>query len=107
MCIVSMIGDDWGRRVPERYPWVLPRDVQIIPSWPSELPNIKPAVSREEFDALKKDVAALRELLLAAKKYDEATGQPDCEVDDKVTLIRQLAKLVGVDMSAVFPEAFK
>jgi hypothetical protein len=44
----------------------------------------------------------LRKLLVAAKDFDVVTGQPDCEVDDKVALIKRLAELVGVDMSDVF-----
>ncbi len=65
-------------------------------------PAPEPAISKKDFDALKKEVEALRELLLAAKEYDEATGQPDCEVDEKVEFIRQVAELVGVDVDEVF-----
>lgn len=97
MCTVSMIGDQFGRDYPNRHPWVQP---MILPGAPLMVP---PAVSREEFDRLRADVDELKTLLLAAKRYDERTGQPDCEVDEKVALIRRLAELVGVDMSGVFP----
>lgn len=101
MCTVSMIGDDWARRIPGSYPWAVPGGIPMTPGMaPSRL--IQP-VGRVEFETLKREVQQLRELLLAAKKYDEATGQPDCEVEDKVALIRRIAELVGVDMSAVFP----
>lgn len=59
-------------------------------------------VSREEFNALKKEVKELRKLLLAAKEFDEATGQADCEMDEKIEFIRQLADFVGVDLDEVF-----
>ena len=46
----------------------------------------------------------LKKLLLAAKGYDEKTGQPDCETDDKVALIKAVAEAVGVDFDSVFFE---
>lgn len=58
--------------------------------------------TREEFEALKKEVEELKKLLLAAKEYDEKTGEPDCEIDEKVEVIKKIAKLVGVDMESVF-----
>lgn len=96
MCTVSMIGDDWSRRI---YP-SLP-----TPTWPTPLPGgiaYVAEVSRAEFEALKKEVEALKELLLAAKKYDEATGQPDCHMDEKVALIKKVAEAVGINMDEVF-----
>ena len=44
---------------------------------------------------------AMKELLKAAKKFDEATGQPDCEMKEKVDLLRKIAKMVGVDFEEV------
>jgi NTP pyrophosphatase (non-canonical NTP hydrolase) len=61
-------------------------------------------VSREEFETLKKRVEELHELLKAAKKYDDATNQPHCEVDDKVAILKQLAAYFDVDMKDVFDE---
>lgn len=94
MCVVSAVGDNWNQRLPEKFPWVNKSNpsVALFP------------VSRQEFEALQKEVKALRELLLAAKKFDEETNQPNCEVDEKVKLIKQIAKMVGVDMKDVFEE---
>ena len=58
--------------------------------------------SKEEFDALKKEVEELKQLLKAAKKFDEETGQPDCHMDDKVDFIKKLAEYVGVDLEDIF-----
>lgn len=91
MCVVSNIGDSWQRDFDRRWP-----------SWPTTAPFTLPQVSREEFESLKKELQELKELLLAAKKYDAATGQPDCEMDEKVRLITEIAKLVGVDIGDVF-----
>lgn len=109
MCTVSMVAQDWTGRHPD---WV-PR----TPFYPDTLPNNQPPltpeaitqllqrqepVTREEFNALKAELEALRKLLEAAKRYDDETGQKDCEDPDKVALFKALAKLCGVDLSAVF-----
>lgn len=112
MCMVSNIGDGWGKTIPEKYPW-LPHH----PSFPLDgtpvvpLPYVQPGPlapfqgpTQEEFDRLKKEVDELRKLLEAAKKFDESTGQPHCEVDAKVKLIKEIAKLVGVDLGDVFEQ---
>lgn len=59
-------------------------------------------ISREDFEALKSEVQELKALLLAAKRFDEATDQADCEMDEKVELIRRVADLVGIDVDDVF-----
>lgn len=96
MCIVSYVGDYARDRIPERYPWA----VNPLPN--QQTVTITTPVSREEFEALKSEVEALHRLLREAKRYDEETGQPDCEVDEKVELLRRVAELVGVDMEDVF-----
>ena len=114
MCAVSNIGDYYRDNLPGRYPWIQP----MVPSpttypLPYSPPNpLKKyedvhwadsgAPTREEFDKLKKEVEELKELLKAAKKFDENTGQPHCENDEKVELIKRIANLVGVDMKGVF-----
>lgn len=59
-------------------------------------------VSKKEFDEFKetvrKDLEAIKDLIKAAKAYDEKTNQPDCTDEDKVKLIKKLAELVGVDL---------
>lgn len=95
MCMVSNIGDDWAGKFPQKFP-------QFDPP-PMSAPFIIPSqVSRAEFDALKKEMEELKKLLLAAKKFDQATGQPDCEMEQKVKLIKAIAEMVGVDLTDVF-----
>lgn len=98
MCVVSNIGDQYGRGFPDRWPNVYPTPQ---PNTDKIELNIS-GITREEFDALKAEVEELRKLLEAAKQFDAATGQPDCEMDEKVLLIKQLAELVGVDLGDVF-----
>src|SRR5690348_12357929 len=96
MCVVSAVGDYWQDQLPHK------------PYWPSVGPAINdPAtilhlITRVEFDALKKDVEELKKLLLAAKRYDEAAGEPNCEMEEKIALIRKVADLVGVNVDDVF-----
>lgn len=85
MCLVSAVGQSWTQTVPQTYPWI------FQPTPPSV----------DEIAALRREVEELRTLLLAAKRFDEATGQPDCETEDKVALIRRVAEMVGVDLDDV------
>ena len=95
MCSVSFIGDAYGQQIPQRWPWVQPY-VQ-----PTVTITTPPDVSREEFDALRREIEELKTLLIAAKHFDEVTGQPDCETGEKVALLKKLAALVGVDLDDV------
>jgi hypothetical protein len=94
MCIVSVIGDQFRDSLPNRFP--------NYQHWTTPLP-VGP--TRQEFDDLKKEMQELKELLKAAKRYDDRTGQTDCEQEDKIALLKRLAELVGVDLSDVFPDA--
>jgi hypothetical protein len=99
--MISYIGDSWKDQFPEKFP--------NFPQPPYNPPYVPPhfefGVPRQEFEALKKEMEELKKLLLAAKAYDKATGQPDCEMDDKVKLIKAVAKAVGVDLGDVFDKA--
>lgn len=89
MCTMSMVGDhymDLWRGAP----------FQAAPVY-----TIGPGVTREEFDNLKRQVDEMVMLLKRAQKYDEANGEPDCETDEKMEVLRKVAKLVGVDLDAM------
>ena len=66
-------------------------------SWPNVV--LQPEVSRAEFETLKRQVEEMTALLKKAREYDDRTGQPDCETDEKVDLLRKVAKLVGINPS--------
>ena len=100
MCTVSNIGSGWGGTFPGRYPWIQPYVQPVAPP----IPVVIPGVSLDEFNRLKKEVEQLRRLLAAAKAFDAATGQPDCEMDEKVALIKRVAEYVGVDLGDVLEE---
>lgn len=54
-------------------------------------------------NGLKRAVEDMKKLLKRAKKYDEDNHEPDCEIDDKVELLRKVAKFVGVSLEDVLP----
>ena len=89
MCVVSMVMDDWMHRHP-----AFPQQPSI--TWPT---TVMPAeVTKEEFEELKAEMESLKKLLHAAKIYDEETGQPDCEIAEKMTMIKEYAESLGVDL---------
>ena len=96
MCVVSFIGDHYADRW---RPYVQPPNV----SPPNAPTTVWPVggPTRAEFDALKREVEDVRELLIKAKAYDEANGEPDCELDAKVDILRRVAELVGVSLDDV------
>lgn len=105
MCMVSAIGqeyyDDYYHRYPPGYPWTYPPQPIRYPNPPST-PTKGGEHTHPEFDELRKEVEELKNLLKRAKKFDQATGQPDCEVDEKVDFIKRLADFVDVDLEDVF-----
>jgi hypothetical protein len=67
MCLVSNIGDMYGKDKWPQQPWY-PQQ----PTEPSALGGyIRSHITRAEFEALKKEVTDLRALLKIAKDYDE------------------------------------
>ena len=89
MCTVSMIVDYQTR---EWFP-----DTPTITIEDPAITNLKYRVSD-----LEKEIFELKRLLEAAKLYDKNTGQPDCEMKEKVEILRRIAEEVGVDLSDVF-----
>lgn len=102
MCLVSAVGDNWKETYPERWPSVpfpqYPFDSDKVPNktYPLEY------ATKEDVAQLRLEMLQLKELLLAAKKFDEKTGQKNCEMEEKVRFIKQVADAVGVDLSEVF-----
>jgi hypothetical protein len=126
MCVVSMIGDHYKDKwIPE--PPINPSPyIPSVPYIPTPiLPNEQldkiindiekgkkrkkkktvaqkaidgDKVSRKEFEELKKEVLEMKELLKKAIQYDKDKGEPDCHMDEKVELLKAVAKTVGVEL---------
>lgn len=80
MCVVSMImdhrQDEWQRLLQQPY----------VPT--------TPIVPQHEVDEFKR-------LLDRAREYDKKHGEPECELQEKKDALKQIAKVLGVDISFV------
>jgi len=102
MCVVSMTGDYFGDRWKPWGPFIPPTPYIPAPTTnpsPFIFPSTGP--TQKDFDDLKREVELLRELLKKSKEYDEKNGEKDCEIDQKMEFLKQVAKLVGVDLDEV------
>ena len=82
-----MIGDHFSEK------WKQPPYQQIFTNIPD--------VSRAEFEALKKEVEEMKALLKRAKEYDEKNNEPNCEIEEKMAMLRKFADAVGIDLDDV------
>lgn len=90
MCVVSNMGDHYNQKFNQ-------------PDYTNFFSNIQTGnVTRSEFEAVKKELEEMKAILKRAKLYDQQTGQPDCEMEEKVVKLKEIAKLMGVDLSEVF-----
>lgn len=96
MCTFSYVADYANTNLPNRHPWLVSGG---LPDQYVYVPPISP--TQQQFDDLKKEVEELKKLLLAAKEFDDKTGQHECEQEEKIKFLRQLSKFVGVDYESV------
>lgn len=96
MCVVSMIGDHYKDKW---YP--TPNDFTNVPYTIPQKINNDLFVTRQEFEQLKKEVKELIELLKRAKKYDHENKEPNCELEEKMDLLKKVAKMVGVNLEDI------
>ena len=111
MCVVSNVGDDWSRR--ERWPhWPnsvpfpngLRKDAdQEIRELKVEIAKLK-AENKEIYKAIEGLGIQMKEALEAARAEDVANGTPDCEMEDKVVVLKMIAELLGLNLTKVFPK---
>jgi hypothetical protein len=87
MCTVSMVADHYQDK------WRHIYDQYTSPTY------VGP--TRAEFDALKKEVEDLKALLKRAKEYDVRNNEPDCEIAEKMEVLRKIAQLVGISLDDV------
>lgn len=95
MCVVSMVGDFFDEHWKQK-PWV------SSPNNPNESYKIDfTLVTRAEFEALKTEVRILKELLVKAKEYDTKNNEPNCSMEHKVKLLKEIAKQLGVELDGI------
>jgi hypothetical protein len=101
MCAVSNVGDEankqWDRYIDSGQPWRIPEQTSapII-----TIPEIKiiPDDETLQHKSIVDWLQKLDKILIAARQFDIATNQPDCEVAEKMATLKKLAGLYNVDM---------
>lgn len=112
MCVVSAMGDHYKDQFDPFKKYIPNQPIGPIPMSP--IPNQNPDpldwlkkfqkdVTREEFNELKRQVEEMKKILKVAAEYDARNNEPHCEIEDKVKLLKEIAKLVGVNLDDVFP----
>lgn len=102
MCVVSNMGDQFTKTWPIPLPGPVP-----TPMWPQQLPYSQPmpapqiapapypGPTREQFEEF-------LDLFRAAKKIDAYLGTPDCEMEEKLAVLKEHAKRLGLNPDEVF-----
>lgn len=101
MCVYSMVMDDWNRRNGQAVEPLITGDYFKIVTDQSSVTKRDLEDLRDEF---RKELRSLKKLLKAAAQYDDESGQPDCEQEEKIALIRKLAAALEVDMEDCLPK---
>lgn len=96
MCVVSYVGDYWKDDFEDKWPNIYEK---IITEPSPNTIDMNQFATKEDIAAIRREIEELKKLLKAAIKYDEATNQPHCEMEDKIDLIKKVAEMVGVDLS--------
>lgn len=104
MCTVSMIGDHYGDKwFPKRYPGDFQPFDPDKRAGREDIAKILAGnqVTREEFDKLKAEVAEMTQLLKRALEYDRKNNEPDCQMEEKMALLRKVCDAVGIDLDEI------
>lgn len=96
MCVVSAVGDYWKDDFNKKWPEIY--EEAVGPKSPNYVLPIQQYATKEDIDAIRKEILELKELLKAAIKFDSATDQDHCENENKIALIKKVADAVGVDL---------
>ena len=116
-----MVGDAFKDRWGDKFPpdWGQAPVIPTIPSqpfpfdreWPAPQPGKLPDMSQlakccscdwDSFNALKREVELMKELLIRAVQYDKDNDEPHCETDEKIAFLKRVAEWVGIDLNDVF-----
>lgn len=98
MCVISMVGDQYTEKF-KNWPGF------ASPPLPGQTTHtiLTAGVSQADFDKLKAEVVEMKAALIKAKLLDEASGQKDCHMEEKVALLRKVAEAVGINLDDVLP----
>lgn len=91
MCVVSMVGDHFNQQ------WA-PYTQQVGLAGGSLIEFLP----KHEFEALRREVMQMKELLIKAKLYDEQNNEPKCEKEEKIETLKKMAKLFDISLEEIF-----
>ena len=65
------------------------------------------AILENQVIALRTELLALKDLITAAQKFDRATGQEECESEEKIAKLKNICDVAGIDLSdiVIFPKS--
>lgn len=102
MCVVSMVSDHqinkWGE-------WINQENLYtpiIVKNVDTKQLEVKIENLTAQFEELRRDFTDFKKLVLRAIDYDERNNEPECEVEDKVRLIKEMANHLGIDVSDIW-----
>lgn len=105
MCVYSMVIDgtleNWRKNYPNIQPWNPP---ETYPFAGTASNIFEPMATKEELDLLRRDFEDFKTLVKKAIEYDKRSNQPNCESEDKLELVKNIAKLIGVDIADILPK---
>lgn len=103
MCVYSLVVDHFTDK------WR-----PYVPAWPPEgtggngigvPPNITIGITspltQAEIDQFRRDVAEFKILLERAREYDRRNNEPECESDEKLTILKKIAAALDIDLTEV------
>lgn len=88
MCVVSLIMDAKASEWQKYFQDIQIQGVGVTVPWPVISPSI-PLPTKAEIDEF-------RRLLERAREYDRKNNEPDCELESKRQLLRDMAKALGI-----------
>lgn len=107
MCVMSMVSDyeidKWRQWASPVSPPNTTTPIVIQNGDPKKL-EIQIENLNKNFEELRKDFLDFKKLILKAIDYDERNNEPECEVEDKVRLIKEIAGRLNIDVSDIWPE---
>ncbi len=97
MCVVSMVMDHYQQTWPQVYPWVSPYPHCPDPS--AHEPKFLPReLTQEEKD---RELQKLKDLIERAQAYDVKNNEPDCELESKRKVLKDMAKQLGIEIDFI------
>ncbi len=69
--------------------------------WDMPIDHYGNYVTLNEFLKLKEEVMEMKELLRRALDYDKRNNEPECQLEDKIAKLKEIANIVGVDLTDI------